>query len=54
MKDKINDTKSSVLTQKSKNKDNVRQELELTSRVFLASSHCRGTSDNYLFAFGAE
>lgn len=27
---------------------------ELNSRMFLASSQCRGSKSNYLFAFGAE
>lgn len=27
---------------------------ELNARVFLASSHCRGTNENFLYAFGCE
>ncbi len=27
---------------------------DLNSRMFLASSQCRGSKSNYLFAFGAE
>ncbi|SHK27365.1 hypothetical protein SAMN04488028_10437 [Reichenbachiella agariperforans] len=27
---------------------------ELTGRMFLGSSQCRGTRTNYLYAFGAE
>lgn len=27
---------------------------EVNARVFLASSHCRGTNDNFLYAFGCE
>jgi len=27
---------------------------EVTARVFLASSHCRGTNENFLYAFGCE
>ena len=27
---------------------------ELNARVFLASTHCRGTNENFLYAFGCE
>lgn len=39
--------------------DTLKEEFEmdkkaLNARVFLASSQCRGTNDNFLYAFGCE
>lgn len=30
------------------------QKREMNARVFLASSQCRGTNENFLYAFGCE